>query len=69
MLLTNIRLIHQTGIIENGWLQVEAGKIADFGDSSHPAPRGHSPILDGGRLTLSVCGYSCTWREWYRNHG
>lgn len=56
MLLTNIRLIHQTGIIENGWLQIEAGKIASFGASSSPAPRGHAPILDGGGLTLSA-GY------------
>lgn len=56
MLLTNIRLIHQTGIIENGWLQIEAGKIADFGASSSSVPRTHAPILDGGGLTLSA-GY------------
>ena len=56
MILTNIRLIHQTGIIENGWLQIEAGKIADFGASSSPAPSNHTPILDGGGLTLSA-GY------------
>lgn len=56
MLLTNIRLIHQTGIIENGWLSINAGKIASFGASSSPAPHGHAPILDGGGLTLSA-GY------------
>lgn len=55
-LLTNIRIITPTGIITNGWLQVENGIITAFGDAHHPPPPTHSPILDGGGLTLSA-GY------------
>jgi N-acetylglucosamine-6-phosphate deacetylase len=51
MLLTDARVVTPSGILESGWLRIEAGRIADVGSGAAPSDPGEPQQL-GGRWVV-----------------